>query len=131
MLSDKAKRILALSRRGLDHEEISEVIGETPASVRKSLEKAYKDTLDEGRVTQVFNNELGKLQELTTAYFDLAAGTARMKDDEGNDVDIPADPEAAKLVLQIHDRIAKMTGINAPEKLKVTHSHEDALAELE
>lgn len=131
MLSEQAKKILALARRGLDDEEISEITGLPVKKVRKSIEKAYKDTLDEGRVTQVFNNELGKLQELTAAYFDLAAGTAEHVDEDGELQPIPANSDAAKLILSIHDRIAKMTGINAPDKLKITHNHEDALEELD
>ena len=95
------RKMLDLHRLGCTVEEIADHCDVLPATVNKNLAKYFSRALDHQRVMVALNTELDRMEQLHKAYWPDA---------------IDKNVDAAKVVLSVHDRTAKLYGLNAPEK---------------
>jgi hypothetical protein len=102
------RKILSLRYMGYESEEISQILGISVGSVQAQLNAAITASSDKERMNVVREAEMSKLEEIEEAFFPAATGEAH--DGEGNP--IPAQASAAKVVLDVMDRRAKLLGID-------------------
>ena len=106
--------MLDMHRLGCLPEEIAEHIDVLPATVRKDLAKYLTRALDHQRMLAALNTEIDRMETLHKTYWPDA---------------IDKNTEAAKMVLLIHDKTAKLMGLNAPEKLQVVENQYEDLTD--
>ena len=95
------RKMLDLHRLGCTVEEIAEHCDVLPATVNKNLGKYFSRALDHQRVMVALNTEIDRMDQLHDVFMPEA---------------LKANCDSAKVVLAIHDRRAKVMGLNAPDK---------------
>jgi hypothetical protein len=93
---------------GYEVEEISQVLGLSVGAIQSHVNAAVAASADKERVTIVREAEMSKLEQLEEAFIPAAVGEAT--DHEG--LPIPPQASAAKVVLDVMDRRAKLMGID-------------------
>lgn len=93
---------------GYEVEDISSILGVPVGTVRNHLNAAVAASADKERINIVREAEITKLEELEEAFSPAALGQAF--DPDGNPV--PPQASAAKVVLDVMDRRAKLMGID-------------------
>ena len=98
------RKMLDLHRLGCTVEEIADHLDVLPATINKNLAKYFSRALDHQRTMVALNTEIDRMDQLHRAFWDDA---------------LNKNVDSAKMVLSIHDRRAKVMGLNAPDKLQV------------
>lgn len=123
-ISARELRALDLLTAGASYSQIAQVLDLKSRAgahglVTRALAKRAQEW-DEVTVPQARSLYLERLEKLFQRWFPLALGSPTKQ--------LPPDPHAAKLVLDMLKRYADVTGINAPVKVEETvdvHVHED------
>ena len=110
------RKVLSLRYMGYGSDEISQILGISVGSVSAHLNAAVSASADVNRINTVREAEMSKLEEIEEAFFPAATGEAH--DGEGNL--IPAQASAAKVVLDVMDRRAKLLGIDKAQPQQST-----------
>ena len=108
------RKMLDLHRLGCTIEEIAEHIDVLPATVNKNLTKYFTRALDHQRTMVALNTEIDRFDQLHEAFMPSA---------------LEKNHDSAKIVLAVHDRRAKVMGLNAPDKLNVKVDKYDEMSD--
>ena len=102
------RKVLSLRYMGYEVEEIAQILSISSGTVQAHINAAIAASADKERVNLVREAEMSKLEQLEDAFFPYAAGEAH--DPEGGTIAPQA--SAAKVVLDVMDRRAKLMGID-------------------
>ena len=102
------RKVLSMRYMGYESEEISQVLGLSVKTVQSHINAAVSASANTERVTLVREAEMSKLEQIEEAFIPAAIGEAT--DIEG--LPIPPQASAAKVVLDVMDRRAKLMGID-------------------
>lgn len=110
---EKRRQSLELRKAGATFDAIARQVGySSPASAYKAVLQALKDTCQEP-ADEVRRLELERLDRIMLAHWPYAIGS--VPDPENPGAKLPADVNAAELVLRITDRRAKLLGLDVRE----------------
>ncbi len=98
------RKMLDMHRLGCTIEEIAEHCEVLPETVNKNLQKYFTRALDHQRTMVALNTEIDRFDQLHDVFMPEA---------------LTKNVDAAKIVLAVHDRRAKVMGLNAPDKLNI------------
>lgn len=125
-ISERERQALELLVAGATYEQIGRIIGVSGSRARVVVGTALgKRALEFNSWSrdQAFVIYWERMEKLFARWFPLALGGAR---DPATGLPLPPDPEAARLVLGIMDRMAKTMGFDAPQRVEaevtVTHT---------
>ena len=121
---EKRRQSLELRKAGATFDMIARQVGyASPASAYKAVLQALRDTCQEP-ADDVRRLELERLDRLMLAHWPAAIGNASDPEDPG--AKLPADADAAELVLKITDRRAKLLGLDVVQvKQMLTYAEID------
>ena len=102
--------IFNLLAEGKSYSELSRLFGITPAQVLRDGRRMASELEAAGLMDVEYQRQkaLNRLEKLVEKYFEMA---------------MEGDTEAASVHLQIENRLAKLTGVDKPLKMKIDHSH--------
>ena len=110
------RKMLDLHRLGCTVDEIADHLDVLPQTIKKNLAKYFSRALDHQRTMVALNTEIDRMEALHQAYWPDA---------------IDKNVEAAKVVLSVHDKTAKLFGLNAPEKHQMVVDKYDELSDAD
>lgn len=111
------RKVLSLRYMGYESHEIADALGISEGTVQHHINAAVTASADKERVNIVREAEMTKLEQLEEAFTPLALGEASTEDGP-----IPPQASAAKVVLDVMDRRAKLMGIDKAQPPQTTNN---------
>lgn len=96
-MNSRDRKVMRLRKKGFEVNEIAEVVGISVSAVNGAISRGIQSINDTYTVDSVKAMEVTRLEQLHKTYFPDA---------------VKGDGDAAKMVLGVHDRTAKMFGLH-------------------
>lgn len=118
-ITERERQALELLIAGATYDQIGRIIGVSRGRAAQVVSNAlHKRAMEFNQFSrdQAFVIYWERLEKLFTRWFPLSLGGAR---DPVTGIPAPPDPEAAKMVMGILDRMSRTLGFDAPKRVEV------------